>query len=114
MIEHSITLSLAHYLHLSSILLFWVLKTIASNRFSLSWNIFDVVVVVGVEVDTGIHNLLALCIVTVDVVDEVVVEALGHVNIEGWVAVSGCTYPYVFFLKWNWEFHETVIRTILL
>ena len=62
----------------------------------MSWNIFDVVVVVGVEVDTGIHNLLALCIVTVD---EFVVEALGHVNIEGWVAVSGCTYPYVFFLK---------------
>ena len=42
---------------------------------------------VGVEVDTGIHNLLALCIVTVD---EVVVEALGHVNIEGWVAVGVC------------------------
>ena len=72
---------------------------IASNRFSVSWNIFDVVVVVGVEVDTGIHNLLASCIVTVDVVDEVVVEALGHVNIEGWVAVGVCIYPYVFFLK---------------
>ena len=105
MIEHSITLSLAHYLHLSSILLFWVLTTIASNRFSLSWNIFDVVVVVGVEVDTGIHNLLALCIVTVD---DVVVEALGHVNIEGCVAVGVCIYPYVFFLKWYKEFHETV------
>ena len=45
---------------------------------------------VGVEVDTGIHNRLAVCIVTVDVVDEVVVEALGHVNIEGWVAVGVC------------------------
>ena len=56
----------------------------------MSWKIYDVVVVVGVEVDTGIHNLLALCIVTVDVVDEVVVEAFGQVNIEGWVAVGVC------------------------